>query len=67
MPKTKSEKKTELVATRLTPKLKKAVENEARQEGMDVSEWVRYLIVTELRERDSIPRKLTLQDLEGEK
>ncbi len=64
MPKTTGDRKTEMVATRLTPSLKKAVRKEAEREGRDVSEWLRNLLIQELRERDSLPDRLSIGDLE---
>lgn len=64
MPKKTGDKKSELVATRLTPPLKQAVEKEARREGRDVSEWLRNLLIEELRERNSLPDRLSIGDLE---
>ncbi len=64
MPKTTGERKTELVATRLTPPLKQAVEKEAHREGRDVSEWLRNLLIEELRERGSLPDRLSIGNLE---
>jgi len=48
----------------LTPSLKKAVRKEAEREGRDVSEWLRNLLIQELRERDSLPDRLSIGDLE---
>jgi len=64
MPKTTGDRKTEMVATRLTPPLKQAVQKEAQREGRDVSEWLRNLLIEELRERDSLPDRLSLGNLE---
>ncbi len=64
MPETTGEQKTELVATRLTPPLKQAVKKEARREGRDVSEWIRNLLIEELRERGSLPDRLSISNLE---
>lgn len=64
MPKKKGDQKSELVATRLTPALKKAVEREARREGRDVSEWIRNLLIEELRDRNSLPDRLSFGELE---
>lgn len=64
MPKTTAERKTELVATRLTPPLKQAVKKEAQREGRDVSEWLRNLLIEELRERGRLPDRLSIGNLE---
>ncbi|MFW5946470.1 MAG: hypothetical protein ACOCSJ_02150 [Candidatus Natronoplasma sp.] len=63
MPKTSGERKTEMVATRLTPPLKQAVKKEAQREGRDISEWLRNLLIEELRERGSLPDRLSLGNL----
>jgi len=55
MPKKNSETKTALLATRVTSLLKGVVSDEARKDGLDVSEWVRSLIISELRRRKSLP------------
>jgi len=65
MPVTNGEKKTQLITTRLAPSIEKVVQGEARREGMDVSEWVRNIIVQELRERGILFRKITLRGAEG--
>lgn len=64
MPKVQGKKKSELVATRLTPRLKKAVRREAAREGMGVSEWIRKLVVGELMDRDRLPKKFSFEDFE---
>ncbi|MBS3817491.1 MAG: hypothetical protein KGY76_08025 [Candidatus Thermoplasmatota archaeon] len=64
MPKTTGERKTEMVATRLTPPLKQAIKKEAQREGRDISEWIRNLLIEELRERNSLPDRLSLENLE---
>ncbi|MFW6065032.1 MAG: hypothetical protein ACOC8Y_05600 [Candidatus Natronoplasma sp.] len=67
MPKTSGERKTEMVATRLTSPLKQAVRKEAQREGRDVSEWLRNLLINELRERGSLPDRLSLGTLEEDR
>jgi len=56
MPKTGSETKTRLVCTRLTPTIEGVASQQASQEGLTTSEWVRNLIIKELRERGSLPK-----------
>jgi len=46
-----SEHKTELLALRVTRPIKEAVIAAAQDDGVDVSEWLRSLIVGELRRR----------------
>jgi len=49
MPKTSFEPKTSLVATRVTPYIKEIIEQQASREGLTSSEWVRNLIIKELK------------------
>ncbi|MEE8323599.1 MAG: hypothetical protein V3V81_01480 [Candidatus Bathyarchaeia archaeon] len=49
MPKTSFEPKTALVATRVTPYIKVIIEQQASREGLTSSEWVRNLIIKELK------------------
>ena len=53
--------KSVLVATRVTPRIKQVVEGMAVREGLSVSEWLRKLIVVELKESDALP-SLSIQD-----
>ena len=66
MPVTNGEKKIRLITTRLAPSIEKIVQGEARREGMDVSEWVRNIIVQELRGRGVLSHKITLGPLGNE-
>jgi len=47
-----SDLKSALLVTRVTPRIRDIVEREARAEGLDVSEWIRNLIIEELKKRD---------------
>ncbi len=49
MPKTSYDAKTSLVATRVTPYIKEIIEQQASREGLTASEWVRNLIIKELK------------------
>lgn len=55
MPKTKSEAKNAILYLRLTNTIKSLITYQAAQEGITPSEWLRKLIVKELRERDALP------------
>jgi hypothetical protein len=55
MDRSNSNTKSVLVATRVTPKIKEVVEGMAVREGLSVSEWLRNLIVLELKESDALP------------
>jgi len=52
MPMKNSDLKSALLVTRVTPRIRDIVEREARAEGLDVSEWIRNLIIEELKKRD---------------
>ena len=52
MPKTAFETKDALVCTRVTPYIKEVLDQQASREGITPSEWVRNLIVTELKKED---------------
>lgn len=56
MPKSSSLRKTEIIATRVTSQIKDIIESEARREGLDISEWLRNLVIEELRKRGAFPR-----------
>jgi|GEM_PF-7033714 len=49
-----SEHKTEMLAVRVTRLIRDAVAV-AQSDGVDVSEWMRSLIVRELRKRSALP------------
>jgi Flp pilus assembly protein TadB len=58
VPKSASESKTELLTTRVTPRIKSIVVQIAQREGLDVSEWLRNLVVSELRKRGEFQKSL---------
>jgi hypothetical protein len=49
MPRTSSISKTSLVSTRVTPDIKQILEQQASREGLTASEWVRHVIIKELK------------------
>jgi len=55
MPKIKSETKNCINYLRLTSTIKNLITYQATQEGITPSEWLRKLVVKELRERDALP------------
>jgi hypothetical protein len=55
MPRKSSNPKTVLIATRVTPKIKKIIVQMAYREGLSVSEWLRNLIVVELKKNEALP------------
>jgi hypothetical protein len=53
----KGQTKDILLATRVTPRISDNVKQMAYREGLNVSEWLRKLIVEELKKTDSLPRR----------
>jgi hypothetical protein len=47
-----------LLATRVTPRISENVKQLAYREGLNVSEWLRNLIVAELKKTNSLPSRL---------
>jgi len=47
--------KTEVVAVRLTPRFKQILEQLAISEDLDLSAWIRNLIIKELKSRGVLP------------
>jgi hypothetical protein len=47
-----------LLATRVTPRISENVKQMAYREGFTVSEWLRNLIVAELKRKGSLPSRL---------
>ena len=56
MPKIEGDAKEELLCTRVTSAIKEAVLHESQTEGLTPSEWLRNLIVKELKERGVLQR-----------
>ncbi len=56
MPKIEGDAKEDLLCTRVTPMIKDAVARESQMEGLTTSEWLRNLIVKELKERGALQR-----------
>jgi len=50
--------KSVLLATRVTPGINEKVRQLAFREGLYVSEWIRQLIISELRKQDMLGRPL---------
>jgi hypothetical protein len=55
MPRKSSNPKTVLIATRVTPRIKNIISQMAYREGLNVSEWLRNLIVVELKKNEALP------------
>lgn len=49
MPKIDSDAKASLICTRVTPYIKEIIEQQASREGLTSSEWIRNLIIKELK------------------
>ena len=49
MPKTDSSSKSSLICTRVTPYIKEVIDQQASREGLTSSEWIRNLIINELK------------------
>jgi len=55
MPRTDSETKAALLTTRVTPQIKDVVEQQASREGLTSSEWLRNLVIRELKRENLLP------------
>ena len=66
MPKTKSETKNSLIYLRLTSTIKNLITYQAAQEGITPSEWLRKLVIKELREREALPPTFKVPKILGE-
>ncbi|HDJ04622.1 hypothetical protein CW711_01775 [Candidatus Bathyarchaeota archaeon] len=66
MPKIEGDAKAELLCTRVTSVIKEAVLRESRMEGLTASEWLRNLVVKELKERGALPKVYTFPSLESQ-
>ncbi len=55
MPRTESETKEALLTTRVTPQIKEVVEQQASREGLTPSEWLRNLVIKELKSENLLP------------
>jgi hypothetical protein len=64
MPRVKSSKNAS-VAFRLNPRIAELVSQVASSEGMNVSEWIRSLIVEELKRRGLLPMITPSLEVEG--
>ena len=53
-----SNPKEKLIATRVTRNISDLISSMAYREGLSVSEWVRNLIISELKRNDVIPNQI---------
>jgi len=58
--------KTVLLATRVTPRIRDIVVQMAHREGFNVSEWLRNLIISELKRNEALPSVLRSPDFKLE-
>ena len=56
--------KSVLIATRVTPHIKDLVARIAEREGLTVSEWMRNLVIVELKKYGALPTVFTIPGLE---
>ena len=55
MPQKSGTPKNVLLATRVTPRIRDIVVQMAHREGLNTSEWLRNLIINELKRNESLP------------
>jgi hypothetical protein len=58
MPRKTGTPKNMLLATRVTPRIRDIVVQMAQREGLNVSEWMRNLIIMELKRAEALPNVL---------
>ena len=58
MPQKTGTPKTVLLATRVTPRIRDIVVQMSAREGLNVSEWLRNLIIMELKRSEALPNVL---------
>ena len=63
MPKKTSSPKNVLLATRVTPGIRDIVVQMSQREGLNVSEWLRNLIILELKRSQALPTTIRSPDL----
>lgn len=66
MGRSKSNAKTILLATRVTPRINEYIRQMAYREGLHVSEWIRNIIVNELKKNGLMHTKLRESTFQGE-
>ncbi len=66
MPKTRTGAKSDLLCTRVTTPIKEIIGQQASMEGLTPSEWLRNLIVKELRARNALPVVFKLPEIKEE-
>ena len=66
MPQTTGTPKNMLLATRVTPRIRAIVVQMAQREGLNVSEWLRSLVIMELKRTEALPSVLRAPNLHME-
>jgi len=66
MPQKSGTPKNVLLATRVTPRIRDIVVQMAHREGLNVSEWLRNLIISELKRNEVLPTVLRAPNLKLE-
>lgn len=70
MPQKSGTPKNVLLATRVTPRIRDIVVQMAHREGLNTSEWLRNLIINELKRNEALPNVIKVPnykpDLEKE-
>jgi hypothetical protein len=67
MPQKTGTPKTVLLATRVTPRIRDIILQMASREGLNTSEWLRNLIILELKKSEALPNILREPSLDVEK
>jgi len=62
MPRNNANPKTVLLATRVTPRIKHIIVQLAQREGLAVSEWLRNIVVMELKRNSALPAMIQVPE-----
>ena len=66
MPQKSGTPKNVLLATRVTPRIRDIVVQMSHREGLNVSEWLRNLIISELKRNEALPNVIRASNLKLE-
>jgi hypothetical protein len=66
MPQKSGTPKNVLLATRVTPRIRDIVVQMSHREGLNVSEWLRNLIISELKRNEALPNVIRAPNLKLE-
>jgi len=66
MPQKSGTPKNVLLATRVTPRIRDIVVQMSQREGLNVSEWLRNLIINELKRNEALPNVIRAPNLKLE-